>query len=95
MEDKKMACINKEEKAAIINQFKRAEGDTGSPEVQIAILSAEIDRINEHLKVHSHDFHTRRGLLKKVGHRRNLLAYLKNKDVQRYRELIAKLGLRK
>jgi small subunit ribosomal protein S15 len=95
MEDKKMACINKEEKAAIINQFKRAEGDTGSPEVQIAILSAEIDRINEHLKVHSHDFHTRRGLLKKVGHRRNLLTYLKNKDVQRYRELIAKLGLRK
>jgi small subunit ribosomal protein S15 len=95
MEDKKMACINKEEKAAIINQFKRAEGDTGSPEVQIAILSAEIDRINEHLKVHTHDFHTRRGLLKKVGHRRNLLTYLKNKDVQRYRELIAKLGLRK
>lgn len=90
-----MACINKEEKAAIINQFKRAEGDTGSPEVQIAILSAEIDRINEHLKVHTHDFHTRRGLLKKVGHRRNLLTYLKNKDVQRYRELIAKLGLRK
>lgn len=95
MEDNKMACINKEEKAALINQFKRAEGDTGSPEVQIAILSAEIDRINEHLKVHTHDFHTRRGLLKKVGHRRNLLAYLKNKDVQRYRELIAKLGLRK
>lgn len=90
-----MACINKEEKAAIINQFKRAEGDTGSPEVQIAILSAEIDRINEHLKIHAHDFHTRRGLLKKVGHRRNLLTYLKNKDVQRYRELIAKLGLRK
>ena len=90
-----MACINKEEKAAIINQFKRAEGDTGSPEVQIAILTAEINKLNEHLKVHTHDFHSRRGLLKKIGHRRNLLSYLKTTDVQRYRELIAKLGLRK
>ena len=90
-----MACINKEEKAAIINQFKRAEGDTGSPEVQIAILTAEINKINQHMKEHPHDFHTRRGLLKKIGHRRNLLAYLKDKDVQRYRELIAQLGLRK
>ena len=90
-----MACINKEEKAAIIREFARSEGDTGSPEVQIAILTHEINKINEHLKVHTHDFHTRRGLLKKVGHRRNLLTYLKNKDIQRYRELIAKLGLRK
>ena len=90
-----MACINKEEKAAIIANFARAEGDTGSAEVQIAILTAEINKLNEHLKVHTHDFHSRRGLLKKIGHRRNLLHYLKSKDVQRYRELIAKLGLRK
>ena len=90
-----MACIKKEEKAAIIANFARAEGDTGSPEVQIAILTAEINKLNEHLKVHSHDFHSRRGLLKKIGHRRNLLTYLKTSDVQRYRELIAKLGLRK
>ena len=90
-----MACISKEAKAAIIREFARSEGDTGSPEVQIAILTHEINKINEHLKVHTHDFHTRRGLLKKVGHRRNLLTYLRNKDVQRYRELIAKLGLRK
>lgn len=90
-----MACINKEQKAEIIAKFARAEGDTGSPEVQIAILTAEINKINQHMKDHPHDFHTRRGLLKKIGHRRNLLAYLKDKDVQRYRELIAKLGLRK
>ncbi len=90
-----MACINKEEKAAIIANFARAEGDTGSAEVQIAILTAEINKLNEHLKVHTHDFHSRRGLLKKIGHRRNLLNYLKSKDIQRYRELIAKLGLRK
>lgn len=90
-----MACISKEQKAEIISKFARAEGDTGSPEVQIAILTFEINKINEHMKVHPHDFHTRRGLLKKIGHRRNLLTYLREKDVQRYRELIAKLGLRK
>jgi small subunit ribosomal protein S15 len=90
-----MACITKEEKAAIIATYARAEGDTGSPEVQIAILTAEINKLNEHLRVHIHDFHSRRGLLRKVGHRRNLLAYLKKTDVQRYRVLIAKLGLRK
>ena len=90
-----MACISKEEKATIIANYARFVGDTGSPEVQIAILTSEINKINEHMKVHPHDFHTRRGLLKKIGHRRNLLSYLKDKDVQRYRELIAKLGLRK
>ena len=90
-----MACISKEAKAAIIREFARSEGATGSPEVQIAILTHEINKINEHLKVHTHDFHTRRGLLKKVGHRRNLLTSLREKDIQRYRELIAKLGLRK
>ena len=94
-EEKNMACVNKEEKATIIANFARSEGDTGSPEVQIAILTAEINKLNEHLKVHSHDFHSRRGLLKKIGHRRNLLNYLKNSDIQRYCELIAKLGLRK
>ena len=90
-----MACINKEQKAEIIAKFARAEGDTGSPEVQIAILTAEINKINQHMKDHPHDFHTRRGLLKKIGHRRNLLSYLKDRDIQRYRELISKLGLRK
>ena len=84
--------MNKEQ---IIKEYQTHEGDTGSPEVQIAILTYEINKINSHLKEHPHDFHTRRGLLKKVGHRRNLLTYLKNKDIQRYRELIAKLGLRK
>lgn len=90
-----MACVTKEEKAQIIAKFARSEGDTGSSEVQIAILTAEINKLNEHLKVHNHDFHSRRGLLKKVGHRRNLLKYLKEKDIQSYRELIAALGLRK
>jgi small subunit ribosomal protein S15 len=90
-----MACLTKDEKALIMKDYARAEGDTGSPEVQIAILSAEINKLNEHLKVHKHDFHSRRGLLKKVGHRRNLLTYLRNSDIQRYRDLIAKLGLRK
>ena len=90
-----MACVNKEQKAEIIAKFARSEGDTGSPEVQIAILTAEINKIKAHMKDHPHDYHTRRGLLKKIGHRRNLLTYLKNKDVQRYRELIAQLGLRK
>ena len=87
--------MTKERKQEIINTYKREEKDTGSPEVQIAILTAEINKLNEHLKVHTHDFHNRRGLLKKVGRRRNLLAYLKDRDVQRYRELIKKLNLRK
>jgi small subunit ribosomal protein S15 len=94
-EETNMSCITKDEKAKIISEFARFPGDTGSPEVQIAILTAEINRINEHLSVHTHDFHSRRGLMKKVGHRRNLLKYLRMKDVARYRELIAKLGLRK
>lgn len=90
-----MACITKDEKAAIIAKFARSEGDTGSAEVQIAILSAEINKLNAHMHTHTHDFHSYRGLMMKIGHRRNLLTYLKSKDVQRYRELIAKLGLRK
>ncbi len=82
-------------KAEIIKEFGRKEGDTGSPEVQIAILTARINELNEHLKVHKKDHHSRRGLLKMVGKRRNLLSYLKKNDLEGYRALIAKLGLRK
>lgn len=87
--------ISKERKTEIINEFKVHESDTGSPEVQIAILTEEINNLNSHLQVHKKDFHSRRGLLKMVGRRRNLLNYLRNKDVVRYRELIKKLGLRR
>ena len=83
------------DKMTIINQFKTSENDTGSVEVQVAILTNEINALTEHLKVHIHDHHSRRGLLKKVGQRKSLLNYLSKKDVQRYRELISKLGLRK
>lgn len=85
----------KQKKAEIIKEFMRHEGDTGSPEVQIAILTYRINDLNEHLKLHKKDHHSRRGLLKMVGQRRNMLNYLKNKDVERYRSLIARLGLRK
>lgn len=88
-------AMNKEVKQEIIKEHARHEGDTGSPEVQIAILTYEINHLNEHLKTHKHDFHSQRGLFKKIGHRRNLLKYLRNEDVQRYQELIAKLGLRR
>ena len=84
--------INKEQ---IIKDFGRKEGDTGSPEVQVAILTYRINDLNEHLKVHKKDHHSRRGLLKMVGQRRGLLAYLKKVDIERYRALIEKLGLRK
>ncbi len=87
--------ISKEKKAAIIKDYARTEGDTGSPEVQIAILTARIQELTEHLKVNPKDHHSRRGLLKMVGQRRGLLTYLKNKDIERYRALIEKLGLRK
>lgn len=90
-----MSCISKEEKASLIAKYGKDANDSGSVEVQIAILTAEINRLNEHLKEHIHDFHSRRGLLKKVGHRRNLLAYLKNKDINSYRSLISSLNLRK
>lgn len=90
-----MSCISKEQKAQLVADFGANEKDSGSVEVQIAILTAEINRLNAHLSEHIHDFHTRRGLLKKVGHRRNLLAYLKKKDINSYRNVIAKLGLRK
>ena len=88
-------ALNKDKKANIINEYARSKTDTGSVEVQVAILTEEIKVLTEHLKVHIHDFHSKRGLLQKVGKRRSLLDYLKRTDVQRYRELIAKLGLRK
>ena len=82
-------------KAEVIAKFGRKEGDTGSPEVQIALLTQRIDHLNEHLTVHKNDHHSRRGLLKLIGQRRSLLGYLKDKDIERYRALIAELGLRK
>ena len=87
--------ITKEIKQQIIKEYQLKEGDTGSPEVQIAVLTYRINDLNEHLKVHKKDHHSRIGLLKMVGQRRNLLAYLKEKDLERYRTLIARLGLRK
>ena len=87
--------IAKEIKNNIIEEYKTHEGDTGSPEVQVAILTYRINDLNEHLKEHHKDFHSRRGLLKMVGQRRNLLKYLKDTDIERYRSLIARLGLRK
>ena len=87
--------LTTEKKAEIIKEYATCEGDTGSPEVQVAILTYRINDLNEHLKTHQQDNHSRRGLLKMVGQRRNLLAYLKDKDIERYRALIARLGLRK
>ena len=87
--------ISKDLKAEIIGKYKRDEKDTGSPEVQIALLTERINELTEHLKVHQKDNHSRRGLLKMVGKRRNLLNYLSKKDLNRYREIVEKLGLRK
>ena len=87
--------IRKDEKTAVIEANRTHETDTGSPEVQIAILTARITELTEHLKVHKKDNHSRRGLLKMVGKRRRLLDYLAKKDIERYRTLIAKLGIRK
>ncbi len=87
--------ITKERKEELVKEYGKKEGDTGSPEVQIAILTERIRDLTEHLKVNIHDHHSRRGLLMMVGKRRGLLAYLKKKDINRYRELIEKLGLRK
>jgi small subunit ribosomal protein S15 len=87
--------ITKEKKAAIIKEYGLTEGDTGSPEVQVAILTARIAELTEHLKVNKKDNHSRRGLFMMVGQRRNLLEYLKKKDIERYRKLIERLNLRK
>ena len=83
------------EKQEIIQKYAQHEGDTGSPEVQIALLTERINHLNEHLQEHKHDNHSRRGLLKMVGKRRGLLDYLKAKDIERYRAIVEKLGLRK
>ncbi|MBR4619212.1 MAG: 30S ribosomal protein S15 [Bacilli bacterium] len=88
-------ALSKEIKKTIIEEYRRDEKDTGSCEVQIAILTKEINDLTEHLKVHTHDYHSRRGLLKKIGQRRSMLKYLAKTDITRYRELINKLGLRK
>ena len=88
-------ALTKEEKTDIIKKYQLDSNDTGSVEVQVALLTKRINDLNEHLKVHKHDFHSNRGLLKMVGQRKNLLNYLAKNDVQRYRELVKKLGLRK
>ena len=87
-------ALSKELKAQLLADFATKEGDTGSVEVQVAILTYEINKLNEHLQTHIHDFHSARGLKMKIGHRKALLAYLKKEDLQRYSALIAKLGLR-
>ena len=88
-------AMNADQKKAVIEAHAKHEGDTGSPEVQVAILTARIEELTEHLKVHHKDHHSRRGLLKMVGQRRGLLDYLKKTDIERYRALIEKLGIRK
>lgn len=87
--------ISKEKKTAIMNEYARTPGDTGSPEVQVAVLTARIKELTEHLKANPKDHHSTRGMLQMVGQRRGLLEYLKKKDIERYRALIEKLGLRK
>ena len=87
--------MTNEVKRLVIADYATHEGDTGSPEVQIALLTTRINELNEHLSVHKNDHHSRRGLLKMVGHRRNLLAYLQKNDIERYRAIVKKLGLRK
>ena len=88
-------AISQERKNEIIKEYRTHESDTGSPEVQIAVLTAEITALNDHLRTHKKDHHSRRGLLKMVGRRRHLLNYLREKDIQRYRELIKSLGIRR
>ncbi len=93
--NRRKEMITKEKKTEVINKFARKAGDTGSPEVQVAILTERIQELNEHLQKNPKDHHSRRGLLKMVGQRRSLLGYLKKKDIEAYRKLIADLGLRK
>ncbi|MBA2174063.1 MULTISPECIES: 30S ribosomal protein S15 [Halobacillus] len=88
-------AITQERKQELINEYKTHDNDTGSAEVQIAVLTEQITNLNDHLRTHKQDHHSRRGLLKMVGKRRNLLNYLRNKDITRYRELIKSLGLRR
>jgi len=95
IERKCIMALTKEAKAKIVKDFAKNDKDTGSTEVQIAILTEEINKLTAHLKEHKHDYHSNRGLLKKVGQRKNLLKYLAKKDIKSYREVIKKLGLRK
>ena len=88
-------ALSKDQKSNIVSEFKRSKNDTGSVEVQVALLTERINKLTEHMKEHKHDYHTNRGLLQMVGKRKSLLDYLKREDVQRYRELISKLNLRK
>ena len=88
-------ALTREQKAQIIAEYGRGAKDTGSTEVQVAILTAEINQLNEHFQTHTHDFHSKRGLMVKIGQRKSLLYYLKNKDLKSYEALIAKLGLRR
>ncbi len=90
-----MTTLTKDEKTQIISEYARSEGDTGSAEVQVAVLTKRIADLTEHLKMHKHDHASRRGLLQMVGRRRRLLDYLKNEDIERYRAVIARLGLRR
>ena len=90
-----MTTLTKETKTQIISEYARSEGDTGSAEVQVAVLTRRIEDLTEHLKLHKHDHASRRGLLQMVGRRRRLLDYLKREDIERYRALIARLGLRR
>ncbi len=90
-----MSTINAETKSKVVSEFKRSENDTGSPEVQVALLTARIQHLTGHFKTHKHDHHSRRGLLRLVNQRRSLLDYLKKKEIQRYRDLIERLGLRR
>lgn len=87
--------LDQQNKADIVKEYQRTEADTGSPEVQVALLSARITDLSEHFKTHKQDHHSRQGLLRMVNHRRKLLEYLKNTDIERYRDLIGRLGLRK
>ena len=87
--------INAETKSKVVSEFKRTENDTGSPEVQVALLTSRIEHLTDHFKIHKGDHHSRRGLLRLVNQRRSLLDYLKKKDIQRYRDLIERLGLRR
>ncbi|MCP3668869.1 MAG: 30S ribosomal protein S15 [Gammaproteobacteria bacterium] len=88
-------AMNAEEKKAVVDQYARAEGDTGSPEVQVALLTFNIKKLTEHFAAHKHDHHSRQGLVRMVNSRRKLLDYLKSKDLERYRSLISSLGLRR
>lgn len=90
-----MSSLSTESKATIVSEYQRAPGDTGSPEVQVALLSAQIEHLTEHFRTHIHDHHSRQGLLKMVSRRRKLLDYLRRTNLERYRELISRLGLRR